>query len=200
MAMNIAGGTHHAYSDRGEAFCMLNDQAIGAHFLLDQNLAKRILILDLDVHQGNGTAAIFHNDPEAYTFSIHGEKNFPARKTRSTLDIGLPCGTGDDRYMEVLREALTRAIAESGPDCVFYLAGVDPAEGDRYGRMRLTRDGLERRDRFVLETVRDAGLPIVLLLSGGYAATPVHTAELHAIVFRQAKKVFLAHRSRAATG
>ncbi|MGD1976675.1 MAG: histone deacetylase [Gammaproteobacteria bacterium] len=199
-AGNLAGGTHHAFPDHGQGFCVLNDVAICVRHLRRLGRIRRALVVDLDVHQGNGTAAIFHNDPEAYTFSIHGEKNFPARKTRSTLDIGLPCGTGDDRYMEVLREALTRAIAESGPDCVFYLAGVDPAEGDRYGRMRLTRDGLERRDRFVLETVRDAGLPIVLLLSGGYAATPVHTAELHAIVFRQAKKVFLAHRSRAATG
>lgn len=187
---NLAGGTHHAFPDHGQGFCVLNDVAICVRHLRRQGRIRRALIIDLDVHQGNGTAAIFEADRNVYTMSIHGEKNFPARKARSDLDIGLPCGTGDEEYLAVLRETLPKAIAESRADVVFFLAGVDPAEGDRYGRMQLTCAGLERRDRFVLETIRQANLPLVLLLSGGYAATPEQTARLHSIVFRQAVDVF----------
>jgi len=199
-AGNLAGGTHHAFPDHGQGFCVLNDVAVCIRHLRRLGRIRRALVVDLDVHQGNGTAAIFEDDTAVYTLSIHGEKNFPARKARSSLDIGLPCGAGDEQYMDALAAALPAALAESRSDCVFYLAGVDPVEGDRYGRMRLSRAGLLCRERFVLETVRRAGLPIVLLLAGGYAATPGDTAQLHSIVFRQAVDVCKAHPARAASG
>lgn len=199
-AGNLAGGTHHAFPDHGQGFCVLNDVAICIRHLRRQGRLLRPLVVDLDVHQGNGTAAIFEHDPDVYTLSIHGEKNFPARKARSSMDIGLPCGVGDEQYMEALSRALPLALAESPPDCVFYLAGVDPVQGDRYGRMRLSRAGLVRRERFVLETLWQAGLPIVLLLAGGYAATPSDTAQLHSIVFRQAANLFRHRPGRAASG
>jgi acetoin utilization deacetylase AcuC-like enzyme len=199
-AGNLAGGTHHAFPDHGQGFCVLNDVAVCVRHLRRMGRIRRALIVDLDVHQGNGTAAIFENDPDVFTLSIHGEKNFPARKTRSTLDIGLPCGTGDDQYLNALASALPEGLTASRPDCVFYLAGVDPVEGDRYGRMNISRAGLEARDRFVLETVWRAGLPVVLLLAGGYAATPRDTAELHSTVFRQAVNVYRDHPARAASG
>jgi acetoin utilization deacetylase AcuC-like enzyme len=189
-AGNLAGGTHHAFHDHGQGFCVLNDVAICIRQLLDAGRIGSALVVDLDVHQGNGTAAIFADDENVYTLSIHGEKNFPARKTRSSLDVGLACGTGDDEYMRVLSAVLPRAMADSRPDCVFYLAGVDPVAGDRYGRLALTEQGLERRDRFVAQTARAAGAPLVILLSGGYASTPRRTAHLHAIAFRAAVSVF----------
>jgi len=199
-AGNLAGGTHHAFPDHGQGFCVLNDVAICIRHLRQQGRIFRPLVVDLDVHQGNGTAVIFEHDPEVYTLSIHGEKNYPARKARSSMDIGLPCGVGDEQYMATLDRVLPPVIAEFRPDCVFYLAGVDPVEGDRYGRMRLSREGLAHREQFVLETVWRAGLPIVLLLSGGYAATPGDTAQLHSIVFRQAANVFRNCTGRAASG
>jgi len=199
-AGNLAGGTHHAFPDHGQGFCVLNDVAVCVRHLRRLGRIGRALIVDLDVHQGNGTAAIFADHPEVFTLSIHGEKNFPARKTRSSMDIGLPCGTGDLQYLDALHQALPAAIRMSRPDCVFYLAGVDPVEGDRYGRLCLSRAGLEQRERFVLETVRQAGLPIVLLLAGGYAATPGDTAQLHSIVFRQAVRVFRDRAARVVSG
>jgi acetoin utilization deacetylase AcuC-like enzyme len=199
-AGNLAGGTHHAFPDHGQGFCVLNDVAICIRYLRLRGRALRPLVVDLDVHQGNGTAAIFEHDPDVYTLSIHGEKNFPARKARSSMDIGLPCGVGDEPYMDALARALPLALAESRPDCVFYLAGVDPVQGDRYGRMRLSRAGLARREQFVLETVWAAGLPVVLLLAGGYAATPGDTAQLHSIVFRQAADLFRHRTGMAASG
>jgi acetoin utilization deacetylase AcuC-like enzyme len=189
LAGNLAGGTHHAFPDHGQGFCVLNDVAIAARHLEADRAARRFLVVDLDVHQGNGTAAIFEDDPAVYTFSGHGEKNFPARKARSSLDVALPCGTGDDEYLETLGAALDRAIREARPDLVFYLAGVDPVEGDRYGRLALTEEGLEAREELVLSTLRDAGLPAAILLSGGYAASPRRTAELHAHAFRVAAEI-----------
>jgi acetoin utilization deacetylase AcuC-like enzyme len=200
IAGNLAGGTHHAYPDHGQGFCVLNDVAVCIRHLRKLGLIRRALVIDLDVHQGNGTAAIFDRDPDVYTFSVHGEKNFPARKARSTWDVGLPCGTGDDRYLDTLHKTLPKAMSESEPDCVFYLAGVDPVEGDRYGRMGLTKAGLERRERFVLDTVKTSGLPLVLLLSGGYAATPAETAALHAVAYRVAVDIFETRPLRAAFG
>ncbi len=199
-AGNLAGGTHHAFPDHGQGFCVLNDVAVCVRHLRRLGRIRRALIVDLDVHQGNGNAAIFEDDPDVYTLSIHGQRNYPTRKARSSLDIGLPCGAGDDQYMDALADALPAALARSRPDCVFYLAGVDPVEGDRYGRMNLSRTGLERRERFVLETVWQVGLPIVLLLAGGYAATPGDTAGLHSIVFRQAADVFRNRPARVARG
>ena len=197
VAGNLAGGTHHAHRDHGQGFCVLNDVAVCIRQLRRLGLVRRVLVIDLDVHQGNGTADIFEEDPEVYTLSVHGEKNFPARKARSTWDVGLPCGTGDEAYLRVLRRLLPPVIAESAPDCVFYLAGVDPVAGDRYGRMGLTIAGLEQRERYVVETVDTAGLPLVLLLSGGYAETPRQTAELHAVAFRTAVDVMQTRPPRA---
>jgi len=187
---NLAGGTHHAFPDRGGGFCVLNDVAICIRHLTKTGRIRRPLIVDLDVHQGDGTAAIFADDADVYTFSMHGEKNFPARKMVSTRDVALVCGTGDDEYLDALARELPAVLSAARPDCVFYLAGVDPAAGDRYGRMALSSDGLEARDQYVIGSMRSAGLPLVLLLSGGYAETPRRTAELHAIAFRVAIELF----------
>ncbi len=192
-AGNLAGGTHHAFPDHGQGFCVLNDVAICIRHLQLENRIRRALVVDLDVHQGNGTAAIFAHDDTVFTLSVHGEKNFPARKTRSSLDAGLPPGCDDERYLETLAAVLPGAIRDARADCAFYLAGVDPVAGDRYGKMALSESGLERRERYVIEQLRRAGLPLVLLLSGGYAATPMRTAELHAVAFRVAVEAYEAN-------
>ena len=190
VAGNLAGGTHHAFADWGEGFCVLNDVAVSIRVLKRRGFVRRVLVVDLDVHQGNGTAAIFAGDPDVFTFSIHGEKNFPFRKETSCLDVGLPDGTGDTAYLDALAAHLGGVFAETHPDLVFYLAGVDPVEGDRFGRLALTPTGLRERDRFVLQAVRRLGAPVVIVLSGGYAATPEKTADLHATAFREAAEVF----------
>jgi acetoin utilization deacetylase AcuC-like enzyme len=190
LAANLAGGTHHAFAGHGEGFCVLNDVAVAIRVLQRGAWARRALVVDLDVHQGNGTAAIFADDDDVFTFSIHGERNFPFRKTRSTLDLGLPDGTGDAAYLAALEAHLSHAFAAARPDIVFYVAGVDPLAGDRFGRLALTPGGLRLRDRFVLEEVRRHGVPVVLVLSGGYAGTPELTAERHAIAHREARAVF----------
>lgn len=184
IAANLAGGTHHALPDAGEGFCVLNDVAAAVHRIRELGRASRFLVVDLDVHQGNGTAACLAEDDAAFTFSMHGARNFPLRKTPSDLDVGLPDHTGDVAYLEALEANLATAIDRSRPDLAFYLAGVDVVVGDRYGRLALTREGLRARDRHVVETLRDRGIPIVLLLAGGYARTPELTADLHATVHR----------------
>ena len=160
IAMNIAGGTHHAYSDRGEAFCMLNDQAIGARYLLNQKLAKKILIVDLDVHQGNGTAEIFQTDHSVFTFSIHGKGNYPFKKETSDLDVPLEKGTTDKEYLSILKKTLPGLMEEVRPDFIFYLCGVDVLETDKLGTLAMTLDGCKERDRFVLQTCHDANIPV----------------------------------------
>ncbi|MCG8467872.1 MAG: histone deacetylase [Gemmatimonadetes bacterium] len=184
VAANLAGGTHHAFPDHGEGFCVLNDIGVAVRVLRRGAWIGRVLVIDLDVHQGNGTAAVFADDPRTFTFSMHGEKNYPFRKARSDMDIGLPDGTGDAAYVETLARALPTVYERARPDLVFYLGGVDVVEGDRFGRLALSRRGLETRDRIVIESARSAGVPLALLLSGGYAATPMETAELHAIAHR----------------
>ena len=186
LAANLAGGTHHAFADHGEGFCVLNDIAVAVRVLQRERRARTALVVDLDVHQGNGTAAIFEDDPAVFTFSMHGERNYPARKMRSRLDVGLPDGLGDDGYLELLSVSLSRIFEGFAPDVVFYLAGVDPAQGDRYGRLALSDEGLRRRERHVLQACLDRELPAVVTLAGGYAASPERTAELHAIVIREA--------------
>jgi acetoin utilization deacetylase AcuC-like enzyme len=190
VAANLAGGTHHAFPDHGEGYCVLNDMGITLRLLQREGLIQRALVIDLDVHQGNGTAAIFSGDDRVYTFSMHGERNYPLLKTPSTCDIGLPDGTGDREYLDILSEHLPRIFAASSPDLVIYLAGVDPIAGDRFGRLSLTRQGLHRRDRMVLEAARQAGKPIMLVLSGGYSKSSEETADLHAIAHREARQVF----------
>lgn len=190
LAGNLAGGTHHAFPSHGEGFCVLNDVAIAIRVLQREGRIRSALVVDLDVHQGNGTAAIFEGDADVFTFSMHGERNYPTRKMRSTLDVGLADGVQDDDYLAILERHLAAILAGFTADLVFYLAGVDPAQGDRYGRLRLTDGGLRRRDRRVLETCRQAGLPVVITIAGGYAPSPERTAELHAIVFEEADALF----------
>ena len=189
LAANLAGGTHHAFAGHGEGFCVLNDVAVAIRVLQRDGRLRRALVVDLDVHQGNGTAAIFEGDAEVFTFSMHGERNYPVRKMRSTLDVALADGTGDEEYLELLAGHLADILGRFAPEIVFYLAGVDPVRGDRYGRLALSDDGLRRRDRHVLETCRGRGLPVVITIAGGYAPTPARTAELHAHVFHEARRL-----------
>ncbi len=186
MAANLAGGTHHAFADHGEGFCVLNDVAVAIHALRGDSQVRRALVVDLDVHQGNGTAALFADDPAVYTLSLHGERNYPVRKERSTRDVGLADGTGDEDYLAALAPALVTALSAADAGIAFYVAGVDVVAGDHYGRLALSEAGLRRRDRLVIDTVRKAGLPLVIVLGGGYAPTTLRTAELHAIVFEEA--------------
>ena len=185
---NLAGGTHHAFADHGEGFCVLNDVAVAIRKLQHEGRCQRALIIDLDVHQGNGTAKIFENDERVFTFSMHGERNYPAQKMCSSLDVGLPDGTGDERYLESLQQALRYIRQHCAPELVFYLAGVDVMAGDRYGRFTLTEEGLRTRERLVLDFARAEGLPMVITLAGGYARDAAYTARLHAIVFEEALK------------
>ncbi len=190
VALNIAGGTHHAFRDKGEGFCLLNDIAVAANHLLHTGEAQRILIVDLDVHQGNGTASIFEGDERVFTFSMHGERNYPLRKEKSDLDIGLPDGTGDEAYLRILRKTLPRLIDEVEPDCIFYLSGVDVLESDRLGRLSLTLAGCRERDRFVLQTCRDHQLPVTVSMGGGYSNRIAHIIEAHANTYRVAAELF----------
>lgn len=196
VASNLAGGTHHAFPDRGEGFCVLNDVAVAIRVLQRENLARKFLIIDCDVHQGNGTAFIFKDEREVFTFSIHGAKNYPLFKEISTLDIELPDGAGDDEYLETLNEALPRIFLHN-PDIVFYLGGADPFEKDKLGRLGLTIDGLKRRDEAVLKFARDRETPVVTVLSGGYTADIEDTVEIHSNTIRAVKRVFAASFDRA---
>jgi acetoin utilization deacetylase AcuC-like enzyme len=186
MAANLAGGTHHAFADHGEGFCVLNDVAIAIAQLRAEGAIQRAAVIDLDVHQGNGTAAIFEQVEEVFTFSMHGERNYPLPKMRSTLDVPLRDGMGDAEYLGQLSAKLPLVLERSRAQLAFYLAGVDVAAGDRYGKLDLSEAGLAQRDRFVIETVRDRGIPLVIVLAGGYAASRQRTAELHMHVFRAA--------------
>ncbi len=198
IASNLAGGTHHSFPDRGEGFCVLNDVAVSIRVLQREGLAKRFLIIDCDVHQGNGTAFIFQNSPEVFTFSMHGAKNYPLFKENSTLDIELPDGTGDGEFLDTLEHALPR-IRLHDPDLIFYLAGADPFEKDKLGRLGLTIDGLRKRDEMVLEFARSNGVPIVTTMSGGYAAEIDDTVEIHCNTIRALKKVFFSELAAGKT-
>jgi len=187
VSANLAGGTHHAFADRGEGFCVLNDVAVAIRVLQGQGAIERALVVDLDVHQGNGTAAIFAADASVFTFSVHGASNYPALKQRSSLDVALPDGTGDAEYLAALSAHLPRILDAFRADLVFYVAGVDVVAGDRYGKLALSEEGVRARDRRVVGEVRGRALPLVITLAGGYAPTPVRTAELHAIVFEEAR-------------
>lgn len=183
---NLAGGTHHAFADYGEGFCVFNDVAVAIRVLKQSLWVKNVLIIDLDVHQGNGTAAFFADDPNVYTFSMHGEKNFPFRKPPSTRDVGLPDKTGDQPYLDILEKHLKDILQTFNADIVFYLGGVDPLETDRFGRLSLTLNGLRERERMVLRLVSEIDIPLVLLLSGGYAPTVDQTVRAHAIMYEEA--------------
>ena len=189
VASNLAGGTHHAYPDRGEGFCVLNDIAVAIRVLQREGLARRFLIVDLDVHQGDGTAFIFRDDADVFTFSIHGAKNYPLFKQTSSLDIELADKIRDEEYLETLDHALSRVILHD-PDVIFYLAGADPYEKDKLGRLGLSIDGLRHRDEMVLRFARDRDVPIVTTMSGGYAADIEDTVEIHANTIRAVKQVY----------
>lgn len=189
VASNLAGGTHHAFPDHGEGYCVFNDIAVATRVLQRDGAARRIAVIDCDVHQGNGTAAIFRNDPTVFTFSIHGQKNFPARKEQSTLDINLPDGVGDEEYLAILAEHVPAILNEFQPDFVFYQAGVDPYKDDRLGKLKLTLEGLKRRDAFVIGACRERGLSIVTTMGGGYAKRIEDTVEAHANTVRVALRL-----------
>jgi acetoin utilization deacetylase AcuC-like enzyme len=196
VSSNLAGGTHHAYPDRGEGFCVLNDIAVSIRVLQREQLANRFLIIDLDVHQGNGTAFIFQNSPEVFTFSMHGAKNYPLFKETSRLDIELADGTADDEYLETLEHALP-SLRLHDADIIFYLAGADPYINDRLGRLALTKDGLRRRDEMVLRFARDESIPIVTTMSGGYAEDIADTVDIHCNTIRAVKSVYFEVRQAA---
>jgi acetoin utilization deacetylase AcuC-like enzyme len=195
LAGNLAGGTHHAFADHGEGFCVLNDVAIAIRRLQAERAIERAAVIDLDVHQGNGTAAIFDGDEEVFTFSMHAERNYPLAKMRSTLDVPLHDGMGDAEYLDALQRHLPVVLESARAEVVFYLAGVDVAAGDRYGKLALTEEGIRLRDQRVIEAVRSRDLPLVIVLAGGYAPTRARTAELHAHAFREA--VAYEHRIRS---
>ncbi len=190
VAFNIAGGTHHAYSDRGEGFCMLNDQAVAAAYLLDKGKAQRVLIIDLDVHQGNGTAEIFAQKPAIFTFSMHAQGNYPFVKEQSDMDIALPDGTGDDAYIAQLREVLPELFEKHQPDFVFYQSGVDVLESDKFGKLRLSLAGCAQRDRLVFEACAQRQIPVQCSMGGGYSPRLSTILEAHTNTFRIAAEVF----------
>ncbi|HYP53838.1 MAG TPA: histone deacetylase [Pyrinomonadaceae bacterium] len=193
VGSNLAGGTHHAFPERGEGFCVLNDVAVAVRVLQRDGVIRRAAIVDCDVHQGNGTARIFEGDPEVFTFSMHGAKNYPLFKTRSTLDVELPDGTADAEYLAALAAHLPR-VFEHAPDIVFYLAGADPYAGDKLGRLALTVEGLGERDEFVLGACRERGLPVATVMSGGYAKALDDMIEIHCNTVRAARRIFDASR------
>lgn len=188
VAANLAGGTHHSFSDRGEGYCVFNDVAVAARVLMRDGAIARAIVVDLDVHQGNGTAAIFQDEPAVFTFSMHGANNFPFRKEVSDLDVALSDGVGDDEYLALLAQHLPGAVEAHRPDLVFYVAGADPYEGDRLGRLKLTMDGLRARDALVFDTCHSAGLPVALSMAGGYAADVAATVAIHAGTIREASR------------
>ena len=184
VAVNLAGGTHHAFAGHGEGFCVFNDVAVAIRRLQREGRIARAAVVDLDVHQGNGTHAIFAGDASVYTFSMHGGRNYPFHKVPGRLDVELPDGCDDARYLEALAGALPRVLAESAPDLVVYLAGADAHEGDRLGRLRLTFDGLARRDALVLEACREVGLPVAITIAGGYGRDIRDTVAVHLATVR----------------
>lgn len=190
IAMNVAGGTHHAYPNRGEGFCLLNDVGIAANYLLENQLATKILVVDLDVHQGNGTAVMFQEEPRVFTFSMHGKDNYPLQKETSDLDIALPTNTQDDDYLRLLYETLPALIEQQKPDFVFYISGVDILETDKLGKLKVSQAGCRRRDEFVFEQCRQHQIPVVVSMGGGYSPRLVDIVEAHCNTYRVAQRLY----------
>lgn len=190
VSLNIAGGTHHAFTDRGEGFCLLNDMAIAATHLLDHKIVQRIMIVDLDVHQGNGTAQIFQSDPRVFTFSMHGANNYPLHKETSDLDISMPDGTEDAIYLKRLEKHLPELLDTFRPNLVFYLSGVDVLASDKLGRLSMTVQGCMERDRLVFDACHQRGLPVAVSMGGGYSERIATIVEAHANTYRVAKSVY----------
>lgn len=189
VAANLAGGTHHAFAGRGEGFCVFNDVAVAARVLLRDGLIRRAVVFDCDVHQGNGTAAIFRGDPTVFTVSLHGARNFPFKKETSGLDVEFADGTGDEEYLAALGTHLPQVVDRERPDVLFYLAGADPYEGDRLGRLKITVEGLRRRDRMVFDACRHRGIPVVVTMSGGYSEDIAAIVAIHANTIAEARRV-----------
>ncbi|MEL0244667.1 MAG: histone deacetylase [Flavobacteriaceae bacterium] len=190
ISMNIAGGTHHAFADKGEGFCMLNDQAIAANYLLHNDLAKKILIIDLDVHQGNGTASIFKNDMNVFTLSFHGKKNYPFKKEKSDLDIEFDDGTEDIEYLTKLEDVIPNIIKILNPDFIFYLSGVDILKTDKLGRLSLSIEGCKKRDSIILNLCKTFNIPLQISMGGGYSKNIEDIVNAHCNTFRLAKEIY----------
>jgi len=190
VAINVAGGTHHAYAGSGEGFCMLNDFAIASKYLLKNKLAKQILIVDLDVHQGNGNAKIFENDSQVFTFSMHGANNYPMHKENSDLDVPLPDAIADQAYMKILDQNLKKLIDKVEPDFIFYQAGVDVLATDRLGKLSLSRAGCAQRDKLVLEVCKNNSLPVAISMGGGYSPKLADIIEAHCNTYRLAQEIY----------
>jgi len=190
ISMNIAGGTHHSFSDRGEGFCLLNDQAIAAKYLLKNHAINKILIVDLDVHQGNGTASIFKSIEQVFTFSMHGDKNFPFKKEKSDLDIGLKDNTTDIEYLTILKKTLPLLIKKVRPNFIFYLSGVDVIKTDKLGRLSLTLEGCKDRDKFVFSLCKKENIPVQCSMGGGYSEDISVIVDAHLNTYKMAKEVY----------
>ena len=190
VSFNIAGGTHHAYSTHGEAFCLLNDQAIASQYLLDHKLSRKILIIDLDVHQGNGTAEIFRNNPNVFTFSTHGKTNYPFKKEISDLDISFNDGTKDDEFLQTIANVIPKLIETQKPDFIFYLAGVDILSSDKLGKLGCSLEGCRKRDELVFELCSKYQIPVQVAMGGGYSPDIKTIIEAHANTYRAAKSIF----------
>ena len=190
VAMNVAGGTHHSFADHGEGFCVFNDVCIASNLLLDRGEATKILIVDLDVHQGNGNASIMADEPRVFVFSMHGEKNYPFRRPPSDLDIDLPNDTDDEAYLAILADTLPRLIKEFAPDMIFYQSAVDVLATDKLGKLALTMAGCLARDEFVLTQARDNGVPVAVVMGGGYSEDIEQVVEAHCNTFRAAQRLF----------
>lgn len=190
VALNVAGGTHHAFADKGEGFCLLNDFAVAANYLLHRGMAERLLIIDLDVHQGNGTAKLFEREPRVFTFSMHGRHNYPFHKEKSDWDIPLEDGTGDEVYLSVLRESLPVLIDQVRPQLVFYLSGVDILASDQFGKLKVSPAGCRKRDEMVFTALQNKGIPCVVAMGGGYSADIRIIVEAHCQTFKTAKEVY----------
>ncbi len=186
IAANLSGGTHHAFPDRGEGYCVFNDVAVAARILLNEGAAHRVVILDTDVHQGNGTAFIFRDSPEVFTLSIHGANNYPFRKEPGDLDLELQDGAGDEEFLDAVREGLKGALDAFAPDFAFFLSGADPFEGDRLGRLAVSKEGLKEKDRLILDSCRALGVPTAIVMGGGYAEDILDTVDIHLNTIRVA--------------
>ncbi|WP_018614855.1 histone deacetylase family protein [Segetibacter koreensis] len=186
IALNVAGGTHHAFADRGEGFCLLNDQAVAANYLLRKKLAKKIIVVDLDVHQGNGTAKLFENEPGVFTFSMHGRHNYPFHKEKSDLDIPLADGINDAAYLSILSDTLSKLFGHVKPDFCFFQSGVDILETDKFGKLKVTIQGCKQRDEIVLSLIKKHSIPCVVCMGGGYSTDIRHILEAHCNTFRTA--------------
>jgi acetoin utilization deacetylase AcuC-like enzyme len=196
IAVNLGGGTHHAFSDHGQGYCFLNDSVIAARVIQAERLAKNVLIVDCDVHQGNGTAAILKNDPTIFTFSIHGKNNFPFHKETSDLDIELEDGTDDAAYLAALEKGMTQSLDACDANLVIYLAGADPYKKDRFGRLALTKGGIAGRDQLVLRHLGQAGLPVAITLAGGYAKQVVDAVDIHFQTVKSAVEFYHGYEMR----